>query len=269
LCMKRILKALKFKRNTGSISNEVETEVVVEKEAVKIDVVKAHIPEGHPNRPGTKLSALKAIVIHYTQNDSPRATSSMNIRWIGRVWETGEYWSNAQKRKLLGPIERGSQGKGPNGLGIAFRYGSAHVFCDMDMVMEAIPLDEVAWGCGDRNYNGGYQRVAGKVFRNRQNFETISVEICNNDVIKNSDEDWEMAVEKAKQWVIALLSSHNLKVDKEGSLSPQMVEEAPPAGTVLLLRHYDITGKICPKPLVDDSKAWKKFVEEVYYSVES
>jgi len=259
------LKVLKFKDSTGSISNEAEAE----REVKKIDVVKAHIPVGHPNRPGTKLSALKAIVIHYTQNDSPKATSSMNIRWIGRVWETGEYWSNAQGRKLVGPIERGSQGKGPNGLGIAFRYGSAHVFCDMDMVMEAIPLDEVAWGCGDKNYKGGYQKVAGTVFKNRQNFETISVEICNNDVIKNSDEDWEMAVEMAKQWVINFLSTFNLKVDTVGSLFPQMVAEAPPAGTVLLLRHYDITGKICPKPFVDDSKQWKKFVEEVYSSVEA
>jgi N-acetylmuramoyl-L-alanine amidase CwlA len=27
----------------------------------------------------------------------------------------------------------------------------------------------------------------------------------------------------------------------------------------MLLRHYDITGKVCPKPYVDDPKAWQDF----------
>lgn len=216
-----------------------------------MDVIKAHIPKGHPNRPGTKLSALKAVVIHYTQNDNPGATDTMNVKYIGRKYVKKENKSFE------------SDGVTP------FRFGSAHVFCDMDSVTEAIPLDEVAWGCGDKNYKGGYQRIAEKVFKRRQNFETVSVEICNNDVIKNSPIDWEQAVGNALQWVITFLQEYNLKVDFTGSIYPQAVEEAPEAGKILLLRHYDITGKICPKPFVDQPKEWEKFIKEVARQVEN
>lgn len=210
-----------------------------------MNVTQAHIPIPHPNRPGKKLEALKAIVIHYTQNDRPGATDTMNVQYIGRKYVKKE-------------------GKSFESDGVTpFRFGSAHIFCDMDSVTEAIPTDEVAWGCGDRNYKGGYQRIAEKVFKRRQNYETISVEICNNDVIKDSPQDWEAAVGNALQWVVTFLKTYNLKIDKVGSLFPRGVDEAPEAGTVLLLRHYDITGKICPKPFIDNPSAWKYFVEAV------
>lgn len=210
-----------------------------------MEVVKAHIPSGHPNRPGKKLRALKAVVIHYTQNDNPGATGKMNVKYIGR------------KYVLKDDKKFEADGKTP------FRFGSAHIFCDMDSVTEAIPVDEVAWSCGDKNYKGGYQRIAEKVFKFRQNYESISVEICNNDVIKDSDEDWQAAVKNAKEWVIEFLSTYGLKVDETGSRIPQMVKEAPPSGTVLLLRHYDITGKICPKPFLDHPEEWENFIAEV------
>ena len=228
-----------------------------------MDVIKAHIPAGHPNRPGKKLEALKAIVIHYTQNDNPKATDTMNVKYIGRTWEQGYYWSESKKVAVIGPIEAGSSGKGPNNYGIGFRYGSAHVFCDMDSVTEAIPLDEVAWGCGDKNYKGGYQRVAEKIFKRRQNYQTVSVEICNNDAVKNSDIDWQTAVENAKKWVVEYLTSHNIKVSVEGSLNPQLIDEMPADGSILLLRHYDVTGKKCPAPFVDSQEDWKNFVSSV------
>lgn len=210
-----------------------------------MDVIKAHIPAGHPNRPGRKLDALKAIVIHYTQNDNPGATDTMNVKYIGRKY-----------------VKKDAKSYEVDGV-TPFRFGSAHVFCDMDSVTEAIPLDEVAWGCGDKNYKGGYQRIAEKVFKRRQNFETVSVEICNNDVIKDSLEDWEAAVEIAKIWVINFMNTYNLKLDVDGSMAPQLVETSPPAGTVLLLRHYDITGKICPKRFVYVPKEWKDFISEI------
>ena len=210
-----------------------------------MDVIQKHLPAGHPNRPGTKLRALKAIVIHYTQNEEPGATDTMNVKYIGRKFTRIDNKSYE------------ADGVTP------FRFGSAHVFCDMDSVTEAIPLDEVAWGCGDKNYKGGYQRIADKVFKFRQNYETISVEICNNDVIKGSDEDWKAAVENAKQWVITYLTSFGLNVDREGSLNPQNVNEPPAPGSVLLLRHYDITGKICPKAFVDNPDDWRQFIEEI------
>lgn len=212
-------------------------------------LIEGYIPAGHPNRPGKKLEALKAIVIHYTQNDNPGATDTMNVRYIGRKFIRNE----------KGSFE--ADGKTP------FRFGSAHVFCDMDSVTLAIPTNEVAWGCGDKNFNGGYQPVASAVFGKRQNYQSVSVEICNNDAVKNSDEDWNGSVKNAKQWVIDFLKSRNLIVDVTGSIEPQKLKAAPDEGEILLLRHYDITGKNCPAPFVKDSNAWETFVNEVADSV--
>lgn len=216
-----------------------------------MNVVKKHIPKGHANRPGRKLDALRAIVVHYTQNAHPGATAAMNVRYIGRDYLV----VNDKKFEADGTTP--------------FRFGSAHIFCDMNMVIEAIPLDEVAWSVGDKSYKGGYQRIAEKMFKRRQNFETISVEICNNDVIKNSDEDWNGAVENAKKWIIKFMNEHNYMLAFTESLYPQTVTEPPTVGRLLLLRHYDVTGKLCPKPFVEDSKAWDKFIIDVANGVDN
>ncbi|MBN2039597.1 MAG: N-acetylmuramoyl-L-alanine amidase [Spirochaetes bacterium] len=207
-------------------------------------IIEQYIPNGHPNRPGKKLEALKAIVVHYTQNENPAATDTVNVKYIGRKYIS------------MDSAIFEADGKTP------FRYGSAHVFCDMDSVTLAIPLDEVAWGCGDRNFNGGQQRVAKTVFGNRQNYQSISVEICNNDAIKDSDADWEASVVNAKQWIIDFLKSKNLQVDVEASLNPQEIKAAPGKENILILRHYDITGKSCPVPFVANKTAWEKFVRD-------
>lgn len=208
-----------------------------------------YLPSGHPNRPGIKLEGLKAIVIHYTQNEEPGATDIMNAKYIGRkfVLKDGKKYE--------------SDGKTP------FRYGSAHVFCDMDSITLTIPTDEVSWGCGDKNFNGGYQMIAYSVFKRRQNYQTISVEICNNDVIKRSDEDWKAAVENAKKWVIDFLTDTSLKVDRGGSLNPQELKSPPESGKILILRHYDITGKMCPEPFVKNTSEWMEFVDSIVENV--
>lgn len=212
-------------------------------------LIMANIAEGHPNRPGTKLEAVKAVVIHYTQNDHPTATDTANVRYIGRKYIRKEVDGKMKSFE--------SDGVTP------FRFGSAHVFCDMDSVTFAIPLDEVAWGCGDKNFHGGYQKVAETVFKRRQNFQTVNVEICNNDVIKNSDEDWNSAVENARQFVVGYLKGRGFKVDVEGSLNPQELAASPAQGTVLILRHYDISGKNCPAPFVASQESWRQFVTSV------
>lgn len=212
-------------------------------------IIEGFIPSGHPNRPGKKLEALKAIVIHYTQNEHPEATDTMNVRYIGRRFVKNE----------SGTFE--ADGKTP------FRFGSAHAFCDMDSVTLAIPTDEVAWGCGDKNFHGGYQAVAIAAFSKRQNYQTVSVEICNNDAVKNSDEDWDGAVSNAKQWIIDFLKMKEVTVDTEGSLHPQNLRKVPESGKVLILRHYDLTGKNCPARFVKNSDEWESFIRDIADSI--
>ena len=184
------------------------------------------IPLYHPNRPGIKLETVKAIVIHYTGNSEPGADAMANIKYIGRKY--------IKKMNTFFEFDT-----------IGFRYGSAHIFCDENCVRQAIPLDEVAWSCGDRpqpytSVFKGQLPLAKQLFDNRQNYQTISVEICNN-------ENWIKACENAIQFCQWYLSENNLF----GKIS---------VGDFSILRHYDLTGKICPKPFVDDLQAWGKFL---------
>ena len=204
----------------------------------------------HPNRPGTYLSTVRAIIFHYTGNDAPSADDTMNARYFGRPW----------KGSLETPLELD---------GSPFRYGSTQIIADHDSVTMAIPDDEVAWACGDRNAGPwtpelkGQMPIARNLFGNRQNYHSVSVEICSNDVIKGSDEDWRGACSNAASWAINYLFLNNLIVDVKGSLDPQAFTGPLAPRHVLLLRHFDVTGKICPKPFVDDYAAWERFVRLV------
>lgn len=224
------------------------------------------IPPGHPNRPGTKLERAMAGVIHYTANDAPRADDLMNAAYFGREWERGVYL-NREGKRLTGPVEFHSQGKGKGGLCKQFSCGSAHAICDMDSVTHAVPYNEVAWGCGDRQLPWdpvykGQQKLAHDLFGNRQNYLTVSWEICCNDRIHTAgaedtqnDPDWEGACQVCRWEIVRFLDERKLK--------PIFEFRRPVPGEFLILRHYDITGKNCPAPFVKSMAEWKRFQTEL------
>lgn len=198
------------------------------------------IPIGHPNRPGQKLKRLDAIVVHYTANDRPGADDLANARYFGRAYRVnGEQYFEAD-------------GVTP------FRYGSTHVVCDMDSATICIPADEVAWHVGDRRQQKdgsfGYTQLALAQFAGEQNYRTVGVEICNNDIIPNSNQDWLEACEIAKAWISGFINRNGLKVCLEHEIKP---------GHVMILRHHDLTNKLCPLPFVEDLEAWHEFVEDI------
>jgi N-acetylmuramoyl-L-alanine amidase len=196
-----------------------------------------YIPLGHPNRPGDKIPFVKGIIVHYTANFSKSAGDEMHQKYVGRDYDAGVYWDGNEKK--LGRIEKGSMGKGPRGLGVKFRCAGAHVFVDADSATFIIPPDEVTWHAGDRNLpwdkkNRGQTPLARILFGNRQNYSTLGVEICCNT-------DWEKACANAQEVIAQLLRANHLS-------------------TKQVMRHFDVTGKMCPKPFVDDPKAWAQFV---------
>jgi N-acetylmuramoyl-L-alanine amidase CwlA len=168
-------------------------------------IIEQIIPAGHPNRPGVKRAETLAVVVHYTANEKPGATDTANAAYFGRKWERGPVLSGG--KIITDVIEAGSvKDRTVNGtvqkVGTAFAYGSTQAIFDHDSGTIVMPLDEVAWGCGDRNcpYTDewkGQQKIAKRIFGNRQNYLTLNVEICNNDIYPESNKDWIMAVDNA------------------------------------------------------------------------
>jgi len=202
-----------------------------------MEIKKSLLPIGHINRSGEIISP-DLIVVHYTANDSPKATDTANVKYAGRSYELGMYMS---KDKIVkGYIEKGSKNK--QGIGTKFRYGSAQWYIDMDSATLAIPQNEEAFGCGDRALplNNGYNgqtAIACKIFKNKPNKHAINYELCNN-------ADWKKTCENGAKIIAQDMMTYNIPMTR-------------------VFRHHDISGKICPKPFVDDFKAWLAFKDLV------
>jgi len=191
-----------------------------------------YIPLGHPNRPGTKLYGLKARVWHGTANLNSTAGDEMHRKYMGRAYK--KQWNSK-----LGKYEYFEADGRP------FVFGGAHVFIDKDSATIMVPLDEVVWGCGDRpnDYNNGYKgqtKLATEVFNNQNNYYTWNIELCMNDMSA-----WEQVLSNAIEFARTYMPNPDISD----------------------YRHFDMTGKYCPSPMVDNSPglcpAWVLFRDRV------
>lgn len=112
---------------------------------------------------------------------------------------------------------------------------SAHYIVDDKTIIQCLPETEVAFHCGDTPYKvyepDGLRMKAGFP-KLTPNFFTIGIEMC-----VNAGSNWDLTY----QYTVGLTA--------------ELMQKYPTAG---LYRHYDITGKACPKPLLQSSK-WKDF----------
>ena len=108
---------------------------------------------------------------------------------------------------------------------------SAHYFVDENEVCQSVQDTDVAWHCGSKNPRHPYCR----------NANSIGVEMCNS-------------VGSVPEAVRARTAAFVRKKMKEYGIDSSHV-----------LRHYDVTGKRCPAPWVDNPAEWmefKKMLEE-------
>lgn len=139
------------------------------------------------------------------------------------------------------------------------RKASAHYIVDDFDIVQAVEDKNTAWHCGT---NKGYKH------KTCRNYNSIGIEISSNykggipkgktyKDLKSNDSNWYLT-DDAKELAAELTANLCVKYN----LNPN---EA-------VLRHYDITGKDCPSPLVDDNKegflGWLKFKTSVlrYYN---
>lgn len=109
----------------------------------------------------------------------------------------------------------------------AYRGASAHYIVDDKQVVQLIPDDEVAWHVGDSIKLSRLPIRAKYVPKGANpNDYFIGVEMC-----MNADSDQQRVINFTIQLVTTLMMKYNLTKDQ-------------------VVRHYDITGKDCPKMFV-------------------
>ncbi len=152
-----------------------------------MNYIKDHIPKSKDKRPGTKIVP-EYITIHSTGN--PNSTARNERGWLTNPSNT--------------------------------RTASWHIVVDEKEVIEAIPLDEIAYHAGNSNGNN----------------KSIGIEICESG-------NREKTLENAVKLVAKMLYERGWGVDK-------------------LKRHYDWSGKNCPRILnYNNWQGWDKFVSDV------
>lgn len=112
------------------------------------------------------------------------------------------------------------------------RFASAHYIVDDAQIVQCVPDCELAFHVGARTYKPDGERMREDGLS--PNYFTIGFEMC-----VNSDGDWAKTYKNAVELAAHLLFKYRLKTSD-------------------LYRHFDITGKDCPKMMLD-AKPWADF----------
>lgn len=110
---------------------------------------------------------------------------------------------------------------------------SAHFVVDDKKIIQLLPLDARAWHVGD---NKGHSDIT--------NDNAIGVEIC-----VNSDGNYAKARQNGIELVQHLLKVTGLSVDR-------------------VVRHYDSSGKWCPRNMLNNPQLWMDFKKQITVSNE-
>ena len=189
---------------TGSPDEEVEivpkrSHGEVQDELDELDwVIPGILPENEYSRPGTLISSVNAIVIHYIGN--PGTSAEQNRNYFANLGFTGE------------------------------THASSNFIIGLDgEVIQCVPVDEIAYASGERNA------------------DTLSIELCHpDDTGQFTDETYASAL-RLTAW---LCERYGLTADD-------------------LLRHFDVTGKECPRYFVLNEDEWEAFKDNVGIMLDS
>lgn len=120
---------------------------------------------------------------------------------------------------------------------------SAHYFVDENEVCCSVPWDYIAYHCGGKPWLGTNPLFYGEC----RNFNSIGVEMVSRKDKKGNYYILQEVQERAAKFVAELMKTYNLGIGR-------------------VIRHYDVTGKPCPKPMVDNANwvKFKKLVEKYY-----
>lgn len=112
---------------------------------------------------------------------------------------------------------------------------SAHFFIDEKETWQSVFEYDTAWHCG-----GSLQGNGGHAFYQKcNNSNSIGIEMCSYKDAKGTYHIKENTYRNAASLVKLLMDRHDVPIER-------------------VIRHYDVTGKLCPAPLVDKD-AWADF----------
>lgn len=108
---------------------------------------------------------------------------------------------------------------------------SAHYFVDEKEVWQSVGEQDTAYHCGADTYKHPFCR----------NGNSIGVEMC---LLDKSGNIRPGTIDTALSVVRQLMAAYDIPIDR-------------------VMRHYDVTGKNCPRPMVENPQLWEDFKKEL------
>ena len=121
------------------------------------------------------------------------------------------------------------------------KKASAHYFVDDDSVTQSVPDNYVAYSVGGDKYKN---TKGPKYFNIVNNTNSLNIELC--DTVKNGKNDLS-AKTRANAILLIKQKAKKYGIDRNH-----------------IIRHWDITGKNCPKYFVEDSYSWNRFLDDIF-----
>ena len=117
---------------------------------------------------------------------------------------------------------------------------SAHYFVDENEIWQSVKEGDTAYHCGANVYK----------HKECRNSNSIGVELCSRQYKDGSYYIKPETVKNAVLLVRELMQKYDIPAEN-------------------VIRHYDVTGKICPAPMVNDENQWAEFKNKLVSKIES
>ena len=114
---------------------------------------------------------------------------------------------------------------------------SAHYFVDENEVWQSVPASDTAWHCGGKRQGSKGGTYLGKCTNNN----SLGIEIC---ILDKNGNIRTVSIKTAIKLTKMLMKKYNISIDK-------------------VIRHFDVTGKGCPLPMVQKPELWKQFKQDL------
>lgn len=125
------------------------------------------------------------------------------------------------------------------------KEASAHYFVDEISIWQSVEDKDRAWHC-----DGGLQGDKGHTFYKKcTNLNSIGIEMCCKITSSGYWYFQDSTVQNTVELVISLMKKYNIPIEN-------------------VIRHYDVTGKICPAPYVNEQE-WEKFKDRIIMTEET
>ena len=119
------------------------------------------------------------------------------------------------------------------------RKASAHYFVDENEIGQCVPDNLQSWHCG-----GDIESSHHPYLNKCTNSNSIGIELCSRKYSNGTFYFLPKVVSNAASLTKALMNKYNVPVDR-------------------VIRHYDVTGKICPAPFVNNNAEWQNFLNSL------